>query len=51
VPTGSSQAEEFCDGIYKAALRAKGFQVEDGLAAFSATRASSTRVARPAHAR
>jgi len=51
VPTGSSQAEEFCEGIYKAALRAKGFQVEDGLAAFSTTRASSTRIARPAHAR
>ena len=30
--TGASLAEDFSDGIYKAALRAKGVQVEDGLA-------------------
>lgn len=29
--TGASLAEDFSEGIYKAALRAKGVQVEDGL--------------------
>ena|SRR5687768_5067171 len=44
--TGASLADEFSEGIYKAALRAKGLDVEDGLAANFAARRSSTSVAR-----
>src|SRR5688572_15625395 len=36
--SGASLAEDFSDGIYKAALRAKGVQVEDGLAVNVAAR-------------
>lgn len=36
--TGASLAEDFSEGIYKAALRAKGVQVEDHYGAHSATR-------------
>ena len=36
--SGVSQAEDFSEGIYKAALRAKGVDVEDGLVASLAGR-------------
>lgn len=44
--TGASLAEDFQEGIYKAALRAKGLQVEDGIAVNIAARRNSSRVAR-----
>ena len=44
--TGASQADEFSEGIYKAALRAKGIDVEDGLASGFVSRRSSTSIAR-----
>jgi hypothetical protein len=45
-PTGASQAEEFTEGIYKAALRAKGLQVEDGIPVSLAVRPTSARLLR-----
>lgn len=44
--TGSSLAEDFADGIYKAALRAKGLQVEDGIALNVAAHRQPARVSR-----
>jgi hypothetical protein len=46
--TGASLADDFEDGIYKAALRAKGLLVEDGIASKVTTvmRRNSSRVAR-----
>jgi hypothetical protein len=45
--SGASLAEDFSDGIYKAALRAKGIEVEDGLAvSIAARRNGSARMAR-----
>ena len=46
--TGASLAEDFSEGIFKAALRAKGVQVEDGLRIerAAAARGRSTRLAR-----
>lgn len=45
--TGASTAEDFDEGIYKAALRAKGLQVEDGIA----VNLAHGRSMRPARAR
>jgi len=36
--TGASLAEDFSEGIYKAALRAKGIQVEDNYGVHSGAR-------------
>jgi hypothetical protein len=45
--SGASLAEDFSEGIYKAALRAKGVEVEDGYAVnIAATRRGATRLAR-----
>ena len=44
--TGASLADEFSEGIYKAALRAKGLDVEDGLAANFNARRNSAGIAR-----
>ena len=47
--SGASLAEDFSEGIYKAALRAKGVDVEDGLAVSIAARGRSpARMARAA---
>ena len=48
--SGASQAEDFSEGIYKAALRARGVQVEDGCAINIANgRRSGARLARAGH--
>ena len=44
--TGASLAEDFSEGIYKAALRAKGVQVEDSYGARLSERRSRTAVER-----
>jgi hypothetical protein len=45
--SGASQAEDFSEGIYKAALRAKGVEVEDGLVVgAAASRRTNGRLAR-----
>ena len=41
--TGASLADDFQDGIYKAALRAKGLQVEDGIPVTVAARRTTLR--------
>lgn len=43
--TGASLADEFSEGIYKAALRAKGLKVEDGISTHLAAPRSSNRLA------
>jgi hypothetical protein len=43
--TGASLADDFSEGIYKAALRAKGVEVEDGFGAQNAAR-RATRLVR-----
>lgn len=44
--SGSSISDDLSDGIYKAALRAKGVQVEDGFGAAAIPRSRSARMAR-----
>ncbi len=48
--SGASLAEDFSEGIYKAALRAKGVEVEDGMSpGVATTRRNHTRLARATH--
>ena len=47
--TGASLADDVSDGIYKAALRAKGVQVEDGFAVSIGARNKGVRFARAGH--
>jgi hypothetical protein len=44
--TGASLADDFSEGIYKAALRAKGVEVDDGLGVQKPTTRGTARLAR-----
>jgi hypothetical protein len=49
VRSGASTADDMDDGIYKAALRARGVELDDGIGAVIANRRETPRLARVAH--